>query len=51
VPSSVARVDELTASPEEGAQRVASSLGERLAGMDRTAVDRMIDDAATRVRP
>jgi predicted PurR-regulated permease PerM len=50
VPPFVARLSDLGSSLTEGVQRVAYSLGESLAGMDRAAVDRMLDDAAARLR-
>ncbi len=50
LPPFVARLSDLGASLQEGIQRVAYSLGEQAAGMERAEVDRMLDDAAGRAR-
>ena len=50
LPPFVAKLAELGSSLEEGVQRVAYSLGESLAGMDRAAVDRQLEAAADRAR-
>lgn len=50
LPPFIARLTDLGTSLQEGVQKVAYSAGERLAGMDRAAVDRMLDTAADRLR-
>jgi putative heme transporter len=50
LPPFIARLADLGSSLEEGAQRVAYSLGESLAGMDRAAVDRQLDTLVDRAR-
>lgn len=50
LPPFIARLTDLGTSVQEGVQRVAYSLGESLAGMDRAAVDRQLDHAADRAR-
>jgi predicted PurR-regulated permease PerM len=50
VPPFVARLSELGSSLTEGVQRIAYSVGESFAGMDRAAVDRMLENAASRLR-
>ena len=50
LPPFIARLAELGSSLEEGVKRVAYSLGESLAGMDRAAVDRQLEAAAQRAR-
>ena len=45
LPPFVARLTDLGSSVQEGVERVAYSTGERLVGMDRAEVDRMLDDA------
>jgi predicted PurR-regulated permease PerM len=50
LPPFIARLTDLGSSLQEGVQKIAYSVGERLAGMDRAAVDRMLDTAADRLR-
>jgi putative heme transporter len=50
VPPFIARLADLGSSLEEGIQRVAYSLGDSIAGMDRAAVDRQLAHAADRAR-
>jgi predicted PurR-regulated permease PerM len=50
VPPVVARLSDLGSSLQEGIERVAYSVGDSIAGMDRPAVDRMLHDAAKRLR-
>jgi predicted PurR-regulated permease PerM len=50
LPPFVARLSELGSSLQEGVERVAYSLGQSVAGMDRAAVDRMLEDAGSRIR-
>jgi predicted PurR-regulated permease PerM len=50
LPPFIARLGDLGASLQEGVHRVAYSAGESVAGMDRAQVDRMLDDAGSRVQ-
>jgi putative heme transporter len=50
LPPFIARLADLGTSLQEGVQRVAYHAGESLAGMDRAAVDRMLERAAERLR-
>ena len=50
LPPFAARLTDLGSSVQEGVQRVAYSTGERLVGMDRAEVDRMLDTAGNRLR-
>jgi predicted PurR-regulated permease PerM len=50
LPPFIAKLTDLGSSLEEGVQRVAYSLGESLAGMDRQAVDQQLEAAADRAR-
>jgi predicted PurR-regulated permease PerM len=50
LPPVAARVADLGSSVQEGLQRVAYSTGERLVGMDREEVDRMLESAGERLR-
>ena len=50
LPPFIARLTDLGSSLEEGVQRVAYSLGDSIAGMDRAAVDRQLDQAVERGR-
>src|SRR5687768_7720145 len=43
LPPFIARLTDLGTSLQEGVQKIAYSLGERLAGMDRAEVDRMLE--------
>ena len=48
LPPFIAKLTDLGSSLEEGVQRVAYSLGESLAGMDRAEVDRQLESAVDR---
>jgi predicted PurR-regulated permease PerM len=50
LPPFIAKLTDLGSSLEEGVKRVAYSMGESLAGMDRAAVDRQLEAAAERGR-
>ena len=50
LPPVIARLGDLGASLQEGIQQVAYSTGERVAGMDRAEVDRMLHDAGSRLQ-
>jgi predicted PurR-regulated permease PerM len=50
LPPFIARLADLGSSLQEGVQRVAYSLGESLAGMDRGEVDRQLDQAGQKAR-
>ena len=50
LPPFIARLTDLGSSLQEGVQRVAYSVGESLAGMDRAEVDRQLETAVDRVR-
>ncbi|MBE2315958.1 AI-2E family transporter [Solirubrobacter sp. CPCC 204708] len=50
LPPFIAKLADLGSSLEEGVKRVAYSLGESVAGMDRAAVDRQLESAADRGR-
>jgi predicted PurR-regulated permease PerM len=50
LPPFAAQLSDLGSSLQEGVQRVAYSTGERLVGMDRAEVDRVLDSAGQRLR-
>ncbi len=50
LPPFIARLTDLGSSLQEGVQRVAYSLGQSLAGMDRADVDRQLESVAERLR-
>ena len=50
LPPFIAKLTDLGSSLEEGVQRVAYSLGESLAGMDRAEVDRQLESAVDRAQ-